>query len=212
MLACSTMSQMGFMVAQCGLGLFPAAIAHLFWHGMFKAYLFLSSNGAWNEKRIDLGYPPKMLNFATSLLIGIFAAVIFAIASRESLTHLDTTFFITFLAFIASSQIALSLLRNLSLKKISIATIVSFVFAAIYGLTIYSIEILLQPLNLFQPQAWSEIHSLGLALVTLLWLCKIFYKSSQKNSKLLSWIYVKALNASQPNKTTITSNRKNYRL
>lgn len=34
MLACSTMSQMGFMVVQCGLGLFPAAIAHLCWHGL----------------------------------------------------------------------------------------------------------------------------------------------------------------------------------
>jgi len=36
MLACSTMSQMGFMIAQCAMGLFPAGIAHLFWHGMFK--------------------------------------------------------------------------------------------------------------------------------------------------------------------------------
>ncbi|MGE3920522.1 MAG: proton-conducting transporter membrane subunit [Gammaproteobacteria bacterium] len=33
MLACSTMAQMGFMIMQCGLGLFSAAIAHLCWHG-----------------------------------------------------------------------------------------------------------------------------------------------------------------------------------
>jgi len=50
MLACSTMGQMGFMIAQCGLGLFPAAIAHLCWHGLFKAYLFLSSGSAAHEK------------------------------------------------------------------------------------------------------------------------------------------------------------------
>jgi NAD(P)H-quinone oxidoreductase subunit 5 len=43
MLACSTMAQMGFMIVQCGLGLFPAAIAHLCWHGLFKGFLFLQS-------------------------------------------------------------------------------------------------------------------------------------------------------------------------
>ncbi len=41
MLACSTMGQMGFMMMQCGLGLFSAALTHLLWHGLFKAYLFL---------------------------------------------------------------------------------------------------------------------------------------------------------------------------
>ena len=54
MLACSTMGQMGFMIAQCGLGLFPAAVAHLSWHGLFKAYLFLSTGSAAKEKRLDL--------------------------------------------------------------------------------------------------------------------------------------------------------------
>ena len=34
MLACSTMAQMGFMIAQCGLGLFSAAIAHIILHGL----------------------------------------------------------------------------------------------------------------------------------------------------------------------------------
>ena len=42
-LACSTIAQMGFMIMQCGLGYFNAAIAHLILHGFYKAYLFLSS-------------------------------------------------------------------------------------------------------------------------------------------------------------------------
>src|SRR5690606_9533147 len=42
-LACSTIAQMGFMIMQCGLGFFNAAIAHLILHGFYKAYLFLSS-------------------------------------------------------------------------------------------------------------------------------------------------------------------------
>ena len=42
-LACSTIAQMGFMIMQCGLGFFNAAVAHLILHGFYKAYLFLSS-------------------------------------------------------------------------------------------------------------------------------------------------------------------------
>ncbi|MGT2378201.1 NADH dehydrogenase subunit 5 [Staphylococcus aureus] len=39
----STMSQMGFMLVQCALGVYSAAIIHLILHGIFKATLFLQS-------------------------------------------------------------------------------------------------------------------------------------------------------------------------
>lgn len=42
-LACSTIAQMSFMVMQCGLGFFSAAITHLILHGFYKAFLFLSA-------------------------------------------------------------------------------------------------------------------------------------------------------------------------
>lgn len=42
-LAYSTMGQMGFMIFQCGTGLFSAALFHLIAHGFLKGYLFLNS-------------------------------------------------------------------------------------------------------------------------------------------------------------------------
>ncbi|RRR74845.1 MAG: NADH-quinone oxidoreductase subunit L [Candidatus Viridilinea halotolerans] len=42
-LAYSTVSQLGFMVAACGMGAYAAAIFHLLTHGIFKALLFLGS-------------------------------------------------------------------------------------------------------------------------------------------------------------------------
>lgn len=42
-LAYSTMGQMGYMVMQCGLGCFAAAVFHLIAHGFFKATLFLQA-------------------------------------------------------------------------------------------------------------------------------------------------------------------------
>jgi hypothetical protein len=45
-LAWSTVGQMGFMVVQCAVGAFGAALFHLLGHGMYKAGLFLGAGGA----------------------------------------------------------------------------------------------------------------------------------------------------------------------
>ncbi|MFC6756619.1 proton-conducting transporter membrane subunit [Halomicroarcula sp. GCM10025894] len=58
-LGCSTVAQMGFMILQCGLGFFAAAVAHLIIHGFYKAYLFLSTGSQVVKKA------PKKKNMAT---------------------------------------------------------------------------------------------------------------------------------------------------
>lgn len=45
-LAYSTMGQMGYMIMQCGLGCFSAAVFHLIAHGFYKASLFLNAGNA----------------------------------------------------------------------------------------------------------------------------------------------------------------------
>jgi NAD(P)H-quinone oxidoreductase subunit 5 len=45
-LAWSTVAQMGFMLLQCGLGLWALALLHIVAHSMYKAHAFLSSGGA----------------------------------------------------------------------------------------------------------------------------------------------------------------------
>jgi NAD(P)H-quinone oxidoreductase subunit 5 len=45
-LAWSTVAQMGFMLLQCGLGLWPLALLHIVAHSMYKAHAFLASGGA----------------------------------------------------------------------------------------------------------------------------------------------------------------------
>ncbi len=42
-LAWSTIAQMGFMIMQCGLALFPLALLHIVAHSLYKAHAFLSS-------------------------------------------------------------------------------------------------------------------------------------------------------------------------
>jgi len=45
-LAWSTVAQMGFMMMQCGLALFPLALLHIVAHSLYKAHSFLASGGA----------------------------------------------------------------------------------------------------------------------------------------------------------------------
>ncbi len=48
-LAYSTIAQMGFMMLQCGLGAFTAALLHIVAHSLYKAHAFLTSGSVIDE-------------------------------------------------------------------------------------------------------------------------------------------------------------------
>lgn len=50
-LAWSTVSQMGFMLLECGLGAFPLAVLHIVAHALYKAHAFLASGGVVRASR-----------------------------------------------------------------------------------------------------------------------------------------------------------------
>lgn len=209
MLACSTMSQMGFMVAQCGVGLFPAAIAHLFWHAMFKAYLFLASPGSWQEKRLDLGYPPKTSSFVLSLICGIFGALIFAKINHIKIADLQSTLVLVAVCFIAATQVALTIIDHSPIKKLFPAFVLSSSLSAIYASSVVFIEKIM-PAQIWQPQPLNFWHIAAILLLLFMWLFRLFWIKANHLNPLFSRFYVWALNASQPKLSTVTSNRNQY--
>ena len=52
-LAYSTIAQMGFMMLQCGLGAFSAAMLHILAHSLYKAYAFLNSGNVLEQNRVS---------------------------------------------------------------------------------------------------------------------------------------------------------------
>lgn len=213
MLACSTMGQMGFMIAQCGLGLFPAAIAHLVWHGCFKAYLFLASGGAAQEKRLDLHYPPSLAAFAAALACGTIGSAAFALATGKPWLANDTSAILVILAGIAGTQFALPLVRERILRSIPLALIATAAIGAAYGFSVGLVETIMAPLSIMQPQPLNPLYIAGLALLIMAWLGMLFLRSSGDPRQIPEWVlrlYVRALNASQPHPATITSHRNHY--
>ena len=212
MLACSTMGQMGFMVAQCGLGLFPAAVAHLCWHGMFKAYLFLASGSAAQEKRLDLDYPPSRIHLCTALLCGLSGAYLFALISGKHILAGDTNLFLIVLAMITGAQFALPIIRGNASFRIPIALISTSVMGGIYGVIIYLIEHILAPLAISYPQPLNALHIIALFGLITGWLGMILISKRNVNMQpdWLLKIYVLMLNASQPHPKTLTVHRNHY--
>ena len=83
-LAWSTVGQMGFMILECGLALFPLALLHIVAHSLYKAHAFLSSGGA--VERVAAARRPgpvavpnaKAVGRAFLVALGLYAAVGFA--------------------------------------------------------------------------------------------------------------------------------------
>lgn len=78
----STMAQMGFMLLQCALGAYTAAILHLILHGFFKSTLFLQSGSAV-PKRTTAGSAtrPSLMSLpgVFAVLVGTLTAILYAV-------------------------------------------------------------------------------------------------------------------------------------
>lgn len=212
MLACSTMGQMGFMIAQCGLGLFPAAVAHLCWHGLFKAYLFLASGSAAKEKRLDLDYPPSLKELSIALVCGLLAACMYSVTSGKQILIADTNLFLTFLSMVAGTQFALTIIRSHAKAKLLVAAVGAILAGAFYGFNVRMIEFTLAPMKISIPQPLNAFHIITAALLLIAWLV-IMFKRSIVNRPNPGWLlsgYVQMLNASQPHPKTITAHRNEY--
>lgn len=212
MLACSTMGQMGFMIMQCGMGLFAPAVSHLVWHGLFKAYLFLSIGSTLQEKRRKDPFGSIALDsFALSCLFGVAGAYAFMQASGNVFHLNDTGSLMVALAFMATTQLTCSIIEKMTLARIFSALLLAIAAGGMYGESLALIELALAPQNFFQPQPLDMLYLAGFAAIILIWLAvNMNIMVRLQNSVLWHRLYVMALNASQPHHKTITTIRTAY--
>lgn len=215
MLACSTIGQMGFMVAQCGLGLFPAAVAHLCWHGLFKSYLFLASGSAAREKRFDIKTSTISINdWIVSTIIGLCGAFMFTYASDKNISSLDTNLVLIIFSTITGTQFSLSIIGSHSIVKILISLIATSFMGIVYGFSVYIVEQALQPLNISAPQRLNFLHLVTVLIMVIAWVVILSARNSSTHKPYPNWIlktYVFMINTSQPHPKTVTAHRNHYK-
>ena len=74
-LAWSTCAQMGFMLMECGLGLYELALLHLLAHSVYKAHAFLTAAGVVQQTRLHWMVPAAVRLTATRQWITAVASV-----------------------------------------------------------------------------------------------------------------------------------------
>ncbi len=89
-LAYSTIAQMGFMMLECGLGAFHAALLHIFAHSLYKAHAFLSSGSvidiaraSWTPSPGGQPHPLRLL-----VAIGLVLTVAFGVGTALGVSPL----------------------------------------------------------------------------------------------------------------------------
>ena len=80
-LAWSTCAQMGFMMMQCGLGLYDLALLHLVAHSLYKAYAFLGAGSAVEQNRLQQMTPAAQPVSAGRWLLGAVVGMVLVAAA-----------------------------------------------------------------------------------------------------------------------------------
>ncbi len=202
-LACSTIAQMGFMILQCGLGFFNAAVVHLILHGFYKAYLFLSSGEEIAISRPQK--PPQIvirpLQALVVLLFGLLGAVLFALLTGKG-TELDSGIFLTLIVAITVGQITYNIVKERSLsilQRIVVPPILFISGIGVYALLYNGVTVLMADMPMVAVPLPLTVIQIVFGIVFLVG----FFIMKLGIYRKVPWLYVKLLNLSQPYKKSI---------
>jgi len=207
-LGCSTSAQMAFMIMQCGLGFFNAAVVHLILHGFYKAYLFLSS-GEEITHASSKKQPHKPVSYLQAiivLIIGILGALFFAWITGKGL-KLDGGIFLTLIVAITVGQAMDNIIKRKELTttvKAIVAPITFFISIGLYAFMYNGSTRFMQDLPMIDhPEPFSVLQIVfGVVFLLGFFIMKLGYYQT------FPWLYVHLVNDSQPYKKTVLHYKK----
>ena len=202
-LGTSTIAQMGFMIMQCGLGFFNAAVVHLILHGFYKAYLFLSSGEevAQTNPQKPLQLKIEPVQAFVVLLFGVLGAYLFAFWTGKSMA-MDSGLFLTLIVAITVGQATYNIVKERSLSVIQKMIVPPLLFVSgigIYAIMYNGVTLLMSDMPMVAqalPLSWVQVI-FGIIFLLGFFIMKLgVYKK-------LPWLYVKLMNLSQPYKKSV---------
>ncbi|UPW00496.1 oxidoreductase [Halorussus gelatinilyticus] len=209
-LGASTVAQMGFMILQCGLGFFAAAITHLVLHGFYKAYLFLSSGATVEQTaptgtvRTDLGLRGLVVSLGAALVGG---ALFVAITGKGA--KLDSGAFLVLVVVLTTLHATRDVLKRSQLPSrfelVGLPLIV-VVPIAVYGFLFNTVAALLADVPMTHaPTELTVVHlAIGALFVGSYLAVELGWHRSSKR------LYVALLNLSQPAPETVLTSKEDY--
>ena len=143
-LAWSTVAQMGFMIFQCGLALFPLALLHIVAHSVYKAHAFLSSGGAVlavasTRRPGPIAIPDaRAVGRAFLLALAIYAvgAFAFGLAGKSTQAILLGAILIFGVAYLIAQGLAEAAPRALTQRTVLASLVATAAYFSLQWLTI----------------------------------------------------------------------------
>lgn len=209
-LGASTLAQMGFMILQCGLGFFAAAIAHLILHGFYKAYLFLSS-GATVEQTVPDGRDrgaPGLTSVAVSLLTAAGGGVLFAALTGKGMA-LNSGIVLTLVVSLTTLHATRDILRRSSLAssvRLIGTPLVVLVAIGTYAVLFNGISMLLADVP--ETTAPTELTVVHVAVAALF--VASYVVTELDLHRASKRFYVTLLNVSQSDPATVLTQKEEY--
>jgi len=202
-LACSTIAQMGFMIMQCGLGYFNAAIAHLILHGFYKAYLFLSAGEEIKNSNPVQALPIRIKPYQALIVLtfSVVGAVMFLMLTGKEFAW-NSSIFLTLIVAITVGQATYNIIKETTfsfLKRILFSVIIFSTGIGMYALMFNGVAGMLETMPMVEvPRQLSFLE----IFFGILFLLGFFFMKLGKYRQI-PWLYVKLLNISQPAAKTI---------
>jgi len=201
-LACSTIAQMGFMIMQCGLGFFNAAIAHLILHGFYKAYLFLASGEEVTHMAPQRPEAIKIkpLQAVVVGIYGVLGAFLFTALTGKGNT-LDSSIFLTLIVAITVGQVTYNILKQqvlTTLQKVVAPPVLFIVGIGVYALSYNIVTVLMQDLPMVAAGTPLSGMQIAFGIIFLVG----FFIMKLGDYRNIPWLYVKLMNLTQPYKKT----------
>lgn len=202
-LGCSTIAQMGFMIMQCGLGFFNAAVVHLILHGFYKAYLFLSSgeNVSHTEPEETEKIQIKPLQAIVVLIYGLLGALLFTQLTGKGIA-INSGIFLTLIVAITVGQVTYNIVKQNNftvLQKAIIPPVLFFSGIGVYALFYRAVTLLMHDMPQIDAPIPLSIVQISFGIIFLIG----FFIMKLGLYKKIPWLYVKLLNDSQPSKNTL---------
>ncbi len=202
-LACSTIAQMGFMIMQCGLGYFNAAITHLILHGFYKASLFLSS-GEEIEKQNPKAPPTIRIQWYQALIVLCFSligAYLFALWTGKGMDW-NSGIFLTLIASITVGQVTYNIIKQnplSGLQKIVLPPLLFVIGIAVYAISYQLVSTFMRGMEVVAAPTVITPFQVVFGFIFLIG----FFLMKLGTYRKIPWLYVKLLNLSSPHKNTL---------
>ncbi len=146
-LAYSTIAQMGFMMLQCGLGAFSAAMLHILAHSLYKAHAFLISGDVLKQaaatrvgKRISpqLVHSVLLLLLAAGLTVGSYAPIAMAFGLDHALK--PGGYLLAFVFCLALTTWGWRIMTSGTLRDVALGFATSGILSSLYVISYLAVD------------------------------------------------------------------------